>query len=203
MRYFAFFRSVFSRFRRDQEGVITIEFAIYMPLLILWIAFSLLFFDAFRSKSQTFKVAFAISDIASRYDKVGNGDLDYLVAVQNKMLPPRLTARATRITSICYEDNQYKVLWSHASADASVGSYEPLTDATVPTNILPRMVDQESVILTEVRARWHPLTRIGGLPSIDWKNALVTSPRFLQIIPHEDLNPSTECPVIPIGALAG
>lgn len=187
-------------FRRDEEGVITIEFVIYFPLLLLLLAMSFLFFDAYRSNAKTEKVAYAVADIMSRYETVDDADLDYLVALNQKMLPPRLDSRAIRITSICFEDDQYKVLWSHAVADASVGEYPPLTDATLPIDIMPRMEAQESVILTEVQARWSPISNIGNLPKMMWQNALVNSPRFLQFIPHLDLNAATECPVIPEGA---
>jgi len=197
MEIFRALTAVASRFRKDEEAVITIEFVVYFPLLVLWIAFSFLFFDAFKTKSQTFKVAFAMSDIVSRYEVVGDTDMAYLAALQNKMLPPRLEARATRITSICFEDNQYKVLWSYANADESVGEFQPLSDDTLPFDVLPAMSAQESIILTEVQARWKPITKIGGMPSMVWENALTISPRFLQFIPHSDLNPATECPVIP------
>ena len=186
----------FRRFLDDDHGVIVIEFTVWLPLLILWIAISFLFFDAYRSNSKTEKVAFAISDIASRYESVTQSDVDDLVALQNKMLPGRLTEKSTRISSICFEDGVYKVLWSYAAADPGVTGIDPLTDDTIPTELMPAMARQDSIILTEVRAKWSPASRIGGLADITWVNRLVTRPRFVQIVPHETLNPTTICPII-------
>ncbi|MEM8658705.1 MAG: hypothetical protein AAFV27_09885 [Pseudomonadota bacterium] len=182
------------RFLRDEDGNATVEFMLIFPIIVLWLAYSFLFFDAFKSNTQTEKVAFAISDIMSRHDAVDATDLDYVTALQEKMLPWRVDRRATRISSICFEDGVYKVLWSHAKSDPDVTGFAPLTDQTVPLDIMPVMAAQDSVILTEVSARWSPVTSIGGLPTQVWSNALVDQPRYVRIIPHATLNPSTLCP---------
>ena len=192
-----------TRFRSDDAGVIAMEFTIWLPLIVLWIALSFLFFDAYRSNSRTEKVAYTVSDIMSRHEAVDQTDIDYLVGLQNKMLPPRLGNRSTRVSSICFEDGVYKVLWSYATADPGVTGIAALTDATIPQALMPMMAEQDSIILTEVRAEWSPVTRVGGLANITWVNQLVTRPRFVQIIPHETLNPATICPINVDGSTPG
>jgi len=183
------------RFRADADGNATVEFVIIFPLMFLWLSYSFLFFDAFRSNSLTEKVAFTVADIMSRHDAVDGTDLAYLVAMQNKMLPPRVDQRRTRITSICFEDNAYKVLWSHAAAnDDYTADWDELTDETIPLALMPTLANQDSVILAEVYGRWKPLTDWGGLKPQDYVNRLVVRPRYVQIIPHEQLNDSTVCP---------
>jgi len=183
------------RFSTDDRGVIAMEFTIWLPFLVLWIALSFLFFDAYRSNSKTEKVAYAISDIVSRYEFVNNAIISDLVTMQDKLLPGRVDQRSLRISSICYEDDTYKVMWSFSDADEGVTGIDPLEDATIPTAILPAMADQDSIILTELRGRWTPITSIGGLADITWVNQLVTRPRFVQIVPHEELNDETDCPI--------
>ncbi len=190
------------QYLHDQDGAISVEFLITFPLLMLWLVFSFIFFDAYRSNSQTEKVAYTMSDIMSRHDAVDATDIAFVFGLQDKMLPPRLDQRASRITSICFEDGVYKVLWSISDTDPGVEGMAPLTDETIPLDIMPAMAAQDSVILTEVRARWTPITSYGGLPPRQWVNALVSRPRFVQIIPHETLNTSTICPVT-VGGSSG
>ncbi|MEM9640587.1 MAG: hypothetical protein AAGA19_03725 [Pseudomonadota bacterium] len=182
------------RFGGDETANANVEFMLVFPIIVLWLAYSFLFFDAFKSNTQTEKIAFAVSDIMSRHDAVDATDLTFLTALQDKMLPGRVDQRATRISSICFEDGVYKVLWSHSKTDDGMTGFEPLTDQTVPLDIMPIMAAQDSVILTEVSGRWSPVTTIGGLPKQTWSNALVDRPRYVRIIPHATLNPSTLCP---------
>ena len=183
----------FSRFGREDEGSISIEFVLVLPILVLWLLGSFVFFDAFRSFSQTEKLAYTVSDIMSRHDAVDDTDIDYLRQLQTKMAPPRSTNNWIRISSICYLDGAYKVLWSTARSDRGV-TVETLVDDDIPAAIMPVMVNHDTIILAELSGRWTPLSTSVGAAPRDFINRLVVRPRYTQAIPHEDINLATLCP---------
>jgi Flp pilus assembly protein TadG len=187
------FRSIRDEVLRDERGTISIEFMIVMPLLLFLTISGLGFWDAFQSNSKTAKIAYTVSDIMSRYDVVDDTDMTYLYAVQDKMLSPDLDRRSLRISSICFEDGIHRVLWSYTASSADIVDPGALTDEDIPLEILPAMAPQDSVILTELEARWQPHFNV-GIGSRMWRSELVTRPRFVKIIPHTTLNPSNICP---------
>ncbi len=187
------FRSFCNGVRRDERGTLSIEFMIVMPLLLFLVTGGIEFWDAFHSNSQTAKIAYTVSDIMSRYDVVDDTDMTNLYAVQDKMLSPDLDRRSLRISSICFEDGIHRVLWSYTSSSNDIAGPDALTDEKIPVEILPLMVPQDSVILTEVEARWQPHLNV-GIGSRTWRSELVSRPRFVKIIPHTTLNPSNICP---------
>jgi Flp pilus assembly protein TadG len=189
-------RAALQGFLRDEHGSISIEFCLVFPLLLFITTNGLAFWDAFQSNSKTAKVAYAISDIMSRYDVVDATDTAYLFALQNKMLPLDLTEQTMRITSICYEDGLYRVMWSYTANSGDTDALDPLTDETIPLTLMPALEPQDSVILTEVAAHWEPHLHVGVQP-MTWRSALVTTPRFKKMIPHTALNGSNICPDAP------
>jgi hypothetical protein len=181
-------------FLSDERASISIEFMIIMPLLVFLTTGGVAFWDAFYSNSRTAKVAYVISDIMSRHDVVDATDMAYLFNLQEKMLPGDLEQRALRISSICFEDDRHRVLWSYTASGDDATPPTPLVDDEIPVAVLPTMAPQDSVILTEVAARWQPHFVNVGRTSMTWRSELVSRPRFVKIIPHTTLNPSNICP---------
>jgi hypothetical protein len=188
------FRNIRDEFLGDEGGSISIEFMVVFPLLLFLAISGLGFWDAFQSNSKTAKVAYAVSDIMSRHDVVDATDMAYLYGVQDKMLSPDLDRRSLRISSICFEDGIHRVLWSYSASSNDIVPLGALTDEEIPVQIMPAMVPQDSVILTEVAVRWQPHFLNIGLSSRTWRSELVSRPRFVKIIPHTTLNPSNICP---------
>lgn len=179
---------------RDERASISIEFMIAMPLLLFLTTGGITYWDAFQSNSKTAKVAYTVSDIMSRHDVVDGTDMAYLYSVQDKMLAADLDRRALRISSICFEGGDYHVLWSYTASSADITTPDALTDEGIPVSILPEMEPQDSIILTEVQARWRPNFLNVGIAGQTWQSQLVARPRFVKIIPHTTLNPSNICP---------
>jgi len=186
-------RNIRDQILRDQRGSISIEFMVVFPLLLFLSISGLAFWDAFQSNSKTAKIAYTVSDIMSRYDVVDSTDMAYLYSVQDKMLSPDLDRRSLRISSICFENGNYRVLWSFTSNSPDIADPGALTDTDIPVAILPAMAPQDSVILTEVEARWQPKLNV-GVGAKTWRSELVSRPRFVKVIPHTTLNPSNICP---------
>jgi hypothetical protein len=186
--------SVVVRFLHDDRGSISIEFIIVLPLLLFLTTGGLTYWDAFHSNSRTAKVAYTISDIMSRHDVVDNVDMAYLFDLLDKMVPVTVDRRSLRISSICFEDGQYRVLWSFSSSSGDVAVPDALEDEDIPLAIMPAMEPQDSVLFTEVEARWQPPFLNVGLGDKTWHSGLISRPRFVKIISHTNLNPSKICP---------
>lgn len=187
--------SAFGDFLRNETGSMSLELLVVLPLFVTVLVASLAFWDGYRTKSQTAKIAYTASDILSRYDVIDDASMGEVVAMIEKMLDPGLDHRSVRVSSICFADDRYTVLWSHATNSSDAATVKPLTDAEIPPDFLPLLEEQESVILTEVHARWRPMFDYIGLTEQFWRNTLVTRPRFKEIVPHKQLNESTICPV--------
>ena len=186
-----------AKFLRSQRASISMETVIILPLLFFLTTAGLTYWNAFNSNSRTSKVAYVVSDIMSRYSSVDDVDMALIRDVHAKMLPGDVARRRLRISSICFEDDLYRVLWSYTASGGDAIDPVPLTDKDVPTEIMPEMASQDSVILTEHEAQWSPRFLNAGLGYYTWRNRLITRPRFVKIIPHLTLNPSNICPEAP------
>ncbi|MDH3668285.1 MAG: pilus assembly protein [Paracoccaceae bacterium] len=189
-------------FARD-EGSISIEFMIAMPLLIFAVTGGLGYWDAFHSKTQVSRIAFTVNDIMSRHDAVDDTDMAYLASLTDKMMEGDLDQRILRITSICFEDDTHQVLWSFTAQSTDITGPGAMLDEEIPVTTLPEMQPQESVILTEVAARWKPHFVNTGIGEMQWSSQLISRPRFVNIVPHDTLNASNICPTNPTMAGAG
>ena len=188
------FSKAISAFLRDQHGSISIETVILMPLLLFLTIGGLTYWNAFNSNSRTAKVAYAVSDIMSRHEVVDDVDMAYLFDLQNKMLPGDVRERTLRISSICFENDNYHVLWSYVASGTDVTTPPALTVTDIPIQVMPAMQPQDSVILVELTGSWEPQFSTAGLTGAEWNNALVVRPRFVKFIPHASLNPANICP---------
>ena len=200
------------RFRDDQEGAVTMEFVIMLPLLFTWAVGSFLYYDAYRSLSVTNKVGFTIADIVSRYEEIDEDDFADLQELSERMLPFRNINNRLRISSFCYYDDDpdpqegHSLIWSNAqnigiaqlADDGSplldpdgqpVHELDPRRASDIPTDILPLMADQDTVVYVELYSTWQPLSNsIFGLEftSKTWYVDLIIRPRFAQSIVFVD-----------------
>ncbi|MEL6765845.1 MAG: TadE/TadG family type IV pilus assembly protein [Pseudomonadota bacterium] len=176
------------------RGAISFEFMIIFPTLLIMLVASFGYFEAFRSTSMTSKIAFAVNDIMSRHDTVDTVDMQNLFAVAEKMMPPTITDLRMRVTSVCFENNTYKVLWSYVDAETGATTPAQMASADIPISVMPTVDAQNSAIITEIWGTWTPFMTLAGLAPRTVESRLVIRPRFVRIIPHDTLNPSNICP---------
>ncbi|MEM9763684.1 MAG: hypothetical protein AAF968_14455 [Pseudomonadota bacterium] len=187
-------RRAFAAFWAAERGAISFEFMIIFPTLLVMLIGSFGYFEAFRSTSMTSKIAFAVNDIMSRHDTVDNLDMTNLFAVAEKMMPPTVSNLQMRVTSVCYENNTYKVLWSYVDAETGTTPPAQMASAGIPVAVVPNIDAQNSAIITEIWGTWTPFMTLLGLSPRTIESRLVIRPRFVRIIPHDTLNPSNICP---------
>lgn len=168
---------------RDEQGTVTIEFLLWMPLLAFWMMGSVAFFDAYKTRSDLSKAAHTLSDILSRQVEVSDGFFDEIYALQAKLLPRVVHGNELRVSSIQYQalDDTYHVVWSKA-----LGGDPPLAAEFIPTHLLPEMADLDTVILTEVAAPYEPVSNWTLIDTDEWSFVLVSRPRFVSAIAKID-----------------
>lgn len=171
-------------FRNDTSGLVSVEFAIYVPLLLWTFAAIYTYFDAFRQESINLKAAYTISDLISRETTTLNDDYIDSMHEMAKLLIRSDSLITLRVTVVRWdEDNgRHYVDWSEVRGTELLS----WTDATINTvkDSLPSMPDEERVILVETRNEMSPAFRI-GLPELDINNFVFTRPRFAPLVHFE------------------
>ena len=171
-------------FARSTEGTVTVEFAIYSPLL-LWLFVAIYtWFDAFRQETVNLKAAYTRSDLISRETTTLNETYIDSMHKMAKLLIRGDSDITLRISVVRWEedDNRYYIDWSRVRGP----SLPEWTNATITAinDDLPAMPDQERVILVETRNEMVPAFRV-GLPDLDINNFVFTRPRFAPLVPFE------------------
>lgn len=180
-------RSFFQRlraFRQDTTGLVSVEFAIYVPLLLWTFAAVYTLFDAFRQESINLKAAYTISDLISRETTTLNDDYIDSMHEMTKLLIRINSDISLRISVVRWDEdtNRYYVDWSEVRGTA-LTSWTDATISQVESN-LPDMPDEERVILVETNNSMPPAFRI-GLPDLNINNFVFSRPRFAPLVHFE------------------
>ncbi|MEL6766660.1 MAG: TadE/TadG family type IV pilus assembly protein [Pseudomonadota bacterium] len=188
-------RTAARRFALAERGSIAFEFVITAPLLILLFFGAFAAFEAFRTYSQVAKVAYTLSDVSARYASVNDTVLEQIFNIHKRLLPGRVSDGFVRVSSICFNGDSNRVVWSYIGDDTFDAAVEfedddlvprilPMTDADIPAGIMPVMSDNDSIILTEIYASWTPISPVGRLDPLTFAHTLVARPRFVGMVPY-------------------
>ena len=205
----------------DEDGSITIEFVVLFPLLAAWLLGSFVYFDAYRSRTLTQKVATTVSDLVARTNIIDDAQMERVYEAQRRMLPRRTQASWLRVSSICYRERYdddgnviesgYVLHWSDV-ADAyydptdptAVPNVEPYADASeIPVALMPWMANGDSIVLTELSAVWEPVapqfSGYMGLGELTWDHRKTERPRYSKVVRHVDKadGNTSVCPPLP------
>ncbi|MEX0302442.1 MAG: TadE/TadG family type IV pilus assembly protein [Leisingera sp.] len=171
-------------FLRGTDGNVSIEFALYAPVLLALFAAIYTYFDAFRRDSVNLKAAYTVSDLISRETTAINDDYLDSMYEMAKLLIRSDSQLGLRVSVVHWDsgDDKYYVDWSSVR-----GTSDTIwTDATINTvsGKLPTMPDQERVILVETFNEMEPAFNI-GLPTLNLDNFIFTRPRFAPLVVFE------------------
>lgn len=173
------------KFSRDEHASITVEFVIVLPLLLFWFLGSIVFFEAYRARTEASAATYTIADIISRNDQMNTGYLNLLSLLQSALLP-RADSGGLRVSSIQFNlndpaddaDDTYQVIWSKVASFGAPGGYLPLLDIDIPDEVMPLMTDSEIIMLVESFIPYTPLTAWVGIGTQTFRQKVVISPRF-------------------------
>lgn len=164
------------RFLGRDDGVLSVEAVLILPVL-LWAYIGLfVLFDAFQAKSVNIKAAATIGDLLSRETNPVNagyinGLNDVLDILVHSNHPTVMRVSVVRYDGV---NDQHILVWSHGT-----GSKLDLTDATLDEiePHIPAVQDAGTVIVVETWMAYEPFLNIGVQPMY-FENVVVTSPRF-------------------------
>ncbi|MDG1116560.1 MAG: pilus assembly protein [Flavimaricola sp.] len=177
------------RLRRDQEGSVSVEAILMLPLLIWAFLGTWVFFDAYKAQFVNAKAGYTIGDILSR--ETGFVTPEYMDSLYNlqQFLVERGDPIRLRLSVITYdEDNDsYEVRWSRNRGGGGV-----ITDSDVEEmrDMIPIMADGSSAIIVQTSMEYIPIYR-NGLSDLVFDDFVVTRPRFAGQLCWNSSNTST------------
>ena len=159
-------RSFFSRLRGDERGVSALEFALILPIMVMFSAGTIEFGRLILLTQKVQNGAFIVADLTARDKEICQGELDSIFLALNDLLSPFDVATNGQavVTSLKGDaDAQPIVQWQRAGAgtlDAeshlgAVGDIAPLPDVLT-------IAENETIIVAEVFYAFQPLFGIGA-----------------------------------------
>jgi Flp pilus assembly protein TadG len=122
-------RGAARRFRRSEQGVTLIEFALIFPVMLLLFIGLVEFGEAFSVNRRISNAASTVSDLVSQERSVTNTQLQDIALVANEIVKPYRTAPfSMRIISVVANDTNTgaTVAWTYPTGSPAVGSVYPL-----------------------------------------------------------------------------
>lgn len=179
MTFLHSFKTWLRGFRNDQQGTITVEAAVTLPLLFFAIAASYEFFEVHRYNSVRDKATYTIADMISRElqsvtPTYMNNTLKVFDTITND---PGQNAVRVSVVKYDAETDKYAVSWSQVRGTDLLSPLQTSDVATAHSE-LPKMADGEEVILVESNSRYQPIFNVGLNDDMVIKTRVMTSPRF-------------------------
>lgn len=145
------FKSLFAKFRRDDDGSIALEMAIIAPALTLTWLFGFAVFDAFRDQTDGLRATYAVSDAISREKMpLTQTYLNSMNTMLGDMVRHDGSSTAMRVTIVCWSESRqkYRIAWSQVVGTTNVEAH---TQNTIPNaaDRLPNMIYGDQLILVE------------------------------------------------------
>ncbi|WP_299659652.1 hypothetical protein [uncultured Ruegeria sp.] len=181
------FTSFIRRFRRREDGIISVEAMLILPLLFWSMFASYTYYDAYRQSARNIKGAYAVADVISREDGDVNAAYvntmyDLLQAMVETRAP--VTMRMTYLT-FDGENDIHDVLWSCVRGTALPKWSNADIDEIKPS--LPAMPDNGSMIVVETRNTYRPPFFIAfEFSEFEMNNLVFTHPRVFDNIANSD-----------------
>lgn len=139
MRSPAFLR----RFRRDQNGLSAVEFALLAPVMILLYFGMVELCQAYMAQKRMSHVASMVADLTARAETVNQSGLDDTFNIGNQVMQPfSATPLSMRVSSVTRgDDGVVRVNWSYGRGLAPISG-----ELTVPDGLI---VNKQSLIVSE------------------------------------------------------
>lgn len=171
------------RFTKAEDGVITTEVIIILPVLIWTFLALFVFWDAFRVKNNTIKASYTLSDMISRETKpVTQTYLNGMHKVFQYMVDAG-TGTNVRVTSIRYtlSNDSFTVLGGLTTDSRNLPKLNNTTLAAVKSR-LPRPADSDTLLIVETWRDYRPAFWV-GLNERTFYEFVVVRPRFISPLP--------------------
>lgn len=182
----------FPGFFRREDGLITVEAVLVLPMLFLsmWLSFN--FYESYRQSGRNIKAAYALADIVSRErNAIDATYVDTLYDLMGTIVSER-SDLAMRITYLQYnkkdgdETGSHEVYWSCERGSMKLGKW---TNGNVSQlkKALPEMPNKGRMIIVETRNTFRRPYNISiGSAELPMDNFVFTHPRVFDQIVNTD-----------------
>ncbi len=172
-------KQLLSRFRSDDDGGLTIEAALILPLLFWTYVGCYTYFDAFRQKAEIVRSSYSIADMLSR--ETNAIDQNYINGLNTAydLLTASGTGTEIRVTVVIFDedDDEFDLGWSNVSGGRSPLSKADLNSSEWKARI-PVMADADSAVIVETWSNFDPVFGWGGLTAGELGQINIVRPRF-------------------------
>ncbi len=175
------------QYLRREDGSVTAEALIVLPVL-LWAYLGLfVYWDAFRSVNIVQKASYTVSDMLSR-SNVGIAS-SYITGLKKVLeyLIDQNQNSTLRVTSVSWStvNNRFEVHWSRTT-NAAIMPAQTTGSLQTYAGHIPTMSAGDYVVIVEVQVPYHPAFDV-GLGDQLFNEFIVTRPRFLPCIPMDNI----------------
>ena len=175
-------KSILTKFCGDREGATTVEFMVVMPLIVFWFAGTFTFFNAYGESTKALKATYTVADILSRQTEVDDTYINSMNMLFANFMGESTNDVWIRVSSIEKIDDDLTIDWSTAT-----GLHNPLQIAgEIPAELIPTLVNGETVILIESFSPFVPFLDYIGIDARTNTNIIVISPRFTSQLANLD-----------------
>lgn len=178
-----------ARMRRDQDGSVSVEAMLMLPLLVWCFVGTWVFYDAYKAQFVNAKASYTIGDILSR--ETGFVTPEYMDSLYDlqQFLIDRSEPIRLRLSVITYDEDSdsYDVRWSR---NRGGGGTIDNSDIEGMRHMIPAMADGASAIIVQTSMNYVPIYR-NGLSDMVFDDFVVTHPRFAGQLCWNSSNTST------------
>ncbi|WP_425038358.1 TadE/TadG family type IV pilus assembly protein [Primorskyibacter sp. S187A] len=175
---FKLLRARFAAFAGDTRGSVNIEGMLFFPLLLMFIAATIVFYDAFRRDSLSQKAAYTVGDMLSRETAAINGTyIDNARKLLALMSDVPESDVSIRVTQVVYNKryDEYRVNWSKERGNHSTRLRT--VDTRNMHEELPNMVGAERLIIVDTFVNYEWPIDLGFDDHV-FESTVFTRPRF-------------------------
>lgn len=186
-------KKIFPKYNSDERGVMTMEFMVMLPILLMWFAGTFVFFDAFHKWIKAMKATYVVSDMLSRQTLTDNQfilDLDGVFDTISQTRDEADTWMAVTHVQYIVDQNgagRLDMLWSletktgtsytGADADAKLVEIAPF---------IPTLVNGETMTVLQTFRPFNPVFNWVGLDGTIFRNRISAPQRFDSSFLNED-----------------
>jgi Flp pilus assembly protein TadG len=187
---------LFTRFRKDREGLAAVEFAFVAPVMLTFFFGLFEVSQALMCRSNVTNLASTAGDLVAQKGSVNDADVNNVFAALGAMLFPYDTSKATIIIASVVDNNvsgQGKVAWcnaykNNARADAACANggvdYSAGKVITLPNTSLVTKGGGGSVIVSNVLYNYSSPVSSYFVGSVTMTNTFYAKPRLVAQVPH-------------------
>jgi hypothetical protein len=179
-------KRLLARFKSDNTGVMTLEFMILLPVLLMWFAGMFVFFDAFHKWMKSLKASYTVSDLLSRQLVVDDTFIFALDSIFDKISQSKSNDGSwLRVSQVRMIDDSLELLWTTPTYKDGTTELKTFSIESIRDDI-PGIVNNEYVIVVQSYRPFNPVFDWVGISATTFSNTIVSPLRFTTELVNTD-----------------